>query len=69
MVCLNYKLPLRQVGLDEVSPTEATYRSLLGKLMKNDSGPLVQAYAAIEGLVGEVDVYVKVRGRGHIRYI
>ena len=33
--------------------------------MKNDSGPLVQAYAAIEGLVREVDVYVKVRGCGH----
>ncbi len=30
--------------------------------MKDDSGPLVQAYAAIEGLVGEVDIYVKVGG-------
>ncbi len=45
-----------------MSPTEATYRSLLGQLMKTDSGPLVKAYGAIEGLVGEVDVYVKVRG-------
>ncbi len=30
--------------------------------MKADSGPLVRAYGAIEGLVGEVDVYVKVSG-------
>ncbi len=49
-----------QVGLIEISPSEATYRSLLGKLMEKDSVPLVNAYAAIEGLLDEVTVYVKV---------
>ena len=44
----------------ELSPTEATYRSLLGKLMEHDSEPLVEAYGAIEGLLGSVQSYVKV---------
>ena len=43
-----------------MSFAEATYRSLLGKLMQLDSRPLVQAYAAIEGFMKEVDTYVKV---------
>ena len=51
---------LLQVGLVELSPTEATYRSLLGKLMEHDSEPLVEAYGAIEGLLGSVQSYVKV---------
>ena len=49
-----------QVGLVEMSPTEASYRSLLGKLMEHDSDPLVQAYGAIEELLKDVLVYVKV---------
>ena len=61
----DYILLCAQVGLDEMSPVEATYRSLLGKLMQQDSGPLVHAYAAIEGLVKEVDTYVKVCGCGY----
>lgn len=48
------------MGLTEISPTEATYRSLLGKLMQKDSGPLVNAYAAIEDLLKEVTAYVNV---------
>ena len=52
--------PLSQVGLVELSPTEATYRSLLGKLMEHDSEPLVEAYGAIEELLGSVQSYVKV---------
>ena len=49
-----------QVGLVEMSPTEASYRSLLGKLMEHDSDPLVQAYGAIEERLKDVLVYVKV---------
>ena len=49
-----------QVGLVEISPADATYRSLLGKLMQHDSAPLVNAYAAIEDLLKEVQGYVKV---------
>lgn len=49
-----------QVGLVEMSPTEITYRSLLGKLMEHDSEPLVEAYGAIEELLGSVLTYVKV---------
>ena len=49
-----------QVGLVEISPADATYRSLLGKLMQHDSAPLVNAYAAIEDLLREVQGYVKV---------
>ena len=45
----------------ELSPTEATYRSLLGKLMEHESEPLVEAYGAIEELLGSVQTYVKVR--------
>ncbi len=44
----------------EISPAEATYRSLLGKLMQHDSSPLVNAYAAIEDLLKEVTSYVNV---------
>ena len=43
-----------------MSSTEATYRSLLGKLMQQDSAPLVNAYAAIEDLLKDVQKYVKV---------
>ena len=43
-----------------MSPTEASYRSLLGKLMEHDSDPLVQAYGAIEERLKDVLVYVKV---------
>jgi dynein heavy chain 1 len=49
-----------QVGLVELSPMEATYRSLLGKLMEHDSEPLVEAYGAIEELLSSVQSYVKV---------
>ncbi len=49
-----------QVGLIEMTPTEATYRSLLGKLMRKDSSPLVNAYGAVDDLLAEVSVYVKV---------
>ena len=45
----------------EVSPSEATYRSLLGMMMQRDSSPLVNAYGAIEELIEEVQKYVKVR--------
>lgn len=44
----------------EMSPTEATYRSLLGKLMQKDPTPLVNAYAAVEDLLKEVMTYVNV---------
>ena len=44
----------------ELSPTEATYPSLLGKLMEHDSEPLVGAYGAIEELLSSVQSYVKV---------
>ena len=44
----------------EMSPTEVTYRSLLGKLMEHDSEPLVEAYRAIEELLSNVQAYVKV---------
>lgn len=37
-----------------------TYRSLLGKMMEVNSKPLVEAYGAIEGLLEQVDCYVKV---------
>ena len=43
-----------------MTPTEATYRSLLGKLMQRDSSPLVNAYAAVDELLAEVTLYVKV---------
>ena len=46
------------IRLVEISPTEASYRSLLGKLMQRDSSPLVNAYAAIEDLLKEVTAYV-----------
>ena len=49
-----------QVGLVEISLSDATYRTLLGKLMQHDSAPLVNAYAAIEELLKEVQSYVKV---------
>ena len=50
-----------QVGLHDLSSTEATYRSLLGKLMQQQSKPLVDAYAAVEDLLGGVQSYVNVR--------
>ena len=53
-----------QVGLVEMSSSESTYRSLLGKLMQQESGPLVTAYGSIEELIGEVQGYVKVRSEG-----
>ena len=43
-----------------MSSTEATYCSLLGKLMQQDSAPLVNAYAAIEDLLKDIQKYVKV---------
>jgi len=43
-----------------MTPTEATYRSLLGKLMQKDASPLVRAYAAVDDLLVEVKVYVNV---------
>ena len=49
----------------ELSPTEATYRSLLGKLMEHDSEPLVEAYGAIEELLSGVQSYVKVGDSSH----
>ena len=57
--CFLYVLCI-QVGLVEISPADATYRSLLGKLMQHDSAPLVNAYAAIDDLLREVQGYVKV---------
>ena len=43
-----------------MTSTEATYRTLLGKLMQHDSAPLVNAYAAIEDLLKDVQKYVNV---------
>ena len=43
-----------------MTSTEATYRTLLGKLMQHDSAPLVSAYAAIEDLLKDVQKYVNV---------
>lgn len=43
-----------------MTSTEATYRTLLGKLMQHDSAPLVKAYAAIEDLLKDVQKYVNV---------
>ena len=53
-----------QVGLEEQDPSELTYRSLLGKLMEQMSQPLVDAYGAIEKLLGEVEAYVTVSDAG-----
>ena len=53
-------LCLIQVGLEEKDPSEQTYRSLLGKMMQENAGPLVEAYKAIEGLLEEIEAYVKV---------
>jgi len=43
-----------------MSSAEATYCSLLSKLMQQDSAPLVSAYAAIEDLLKDVQKYIKV---------
>ena len=51
---------MTQVGLEEKDPSEQTYRSLLGKMMHENAGPLVEAYKAIEGLLEEIEAYVKV---------
>lgn len=57
-MCVSYLL--LQVGLEEKDASEETYRGLLGKLMQDDSKPLVDAYGAIESLLGGVDSYVNV---------
>ena len=51
-----------QVGLEEKDVSEETYRALLGRLMQEDSKPLVDAYGGIETLLNEVDSYVNVSG-------
>ena len=38
--------------MEEKDASEETYRGLLGRLMQEDSQPLVQAYGAIESLLG-----------------
>ena len=48
------------MGLEERDPSEQTYRALLGKLMQDNSAPLIDAYGAIEQLLSEVQAYVKV---------
>eukprot|EP00731_Ephydatia_muelleri_P024350 Em0016g621a len=52
--------PAARVALHELSSIEATYRSLLGKLMQQMNKPLIDAYAAIENLLNGVNSYVKV---------
>ena len=56
-------------GMEEKDPSEMTYRSLLGKMMEINSKPLVDAYGAIEGLLEQVDSYVKVNSKINIIYL
>ena len=51
----------RQIVIEERDSLYQTYRLLLGKMMKDCPQPLVDAYGAIEGLLGKVETYVNVK--------
>lgn len=50
-----------QVGLSRAEePSSTTYSSLLGKLMQQDTQPLMGIFAAIDQVIGDVSRYVRV---------
>ena len=50
-----------QVGLSRYEePGSTTYSSLLGKLMQQDTQPLMGIFAAIDQVIGDVSKYVRV---------
>jgi hypothetical protein len=52
-----YQLQVNFIG---INATEMTYRNLLGDMMEHNPQPLIDAYGAIEGLLEQVEAYVKV---------